>query len=289
MSMIVTILSFVIGIAASLLIYFFTPMAESWWNLFWLIPMIPFASALAFGLFLVVILFVGFFVRKDKEREKPSKLALWVLTKGATTLAFYALVRIKKSGFEKLPKDGKFLMVSNHLSNFDQICMLAAFQKVDTVYISKHGNFHIPAAGGLIALSGYIPLSRDDAFQGAKAIRKAANYLKDDKYYIGICPEGTRSKDHEFHEFHAGSFKIATWGQKPIVVVGLQNTWAVAKRYPFRFTTVHVDVIDVIPYEDFKDLNTQQISDLVHKKIEVYLEENRLRDYRFKKEKKAKK
>ena len=37
-------------------------------------------------------------------------------------------------------------------------------------------------------------------------------------------PEGTRSKDGEVHEFHAGSFKVATKSGCPVIPVAVNGT-----------------------------------------------------------------
>lgn len=279
--MILLVVCFLLGASASLCCYFLTPMADSLWNLLWLILMVPAGFALSFGLYLVCLLFWGFTVNTKKVRDKPSKIALWNLTQGATGACFFCRAHIKVTGLEKLPKNQKVMYVSNHLSKFDQLAMLTAFDGYHTIFVSKPENFNIVVAGPLIAKAGYIPINREDAFEGVKSIRKAADFIKNDQYSVGICPEGTRSKDHEFHEFHHGSFKIAMWGKCPIVIVGIQNSWAIAKRFPWRSTKVYIDILEVIPYEEFADKKTPEISDHCHKVIEEYLEKNKHRDYRF--------
>src|SRR5690606_23418483 len=82
---------------------------------------------------------------------------------------------------------------------------------------------------------------------------------------IAVYPEGTRSKTTEINQFRNGIFKIAQKAKVSIVVCLIDNFYAVKSRFPLKRTKVLFKVCDVIPYEEFKDLNTNEIGDMCRK------------------------
>lgn len=80
---------------------------------------------------------------------------------------------------------------------------------------------------------------------------------------MGIYPEGTRSRSAELLEFKDGVFYIAKKAPCPIVVITVENTEKIVKNFPFRGTTVKMDVLDVITPDSFADETTHTISDNV--------------------------
>lgn len=59
-------------------------------------------------------------------------------------------IYIHTEGIDKIPKDGRFLFVSNHRSNFDPILTWYVLKDYDLAFISKAENFRIPIFGRII-------------------------------------------------------------------------------------------------------------------------------------------
>lgn len=273
--MIIAFVMLLLDIAISLIFLFCTPLFElSPYFAFLLLAFIPVIYVLLTALLALTVLCISIPVDRNKHRTKMNHFALWIMEQGVFLLLLYGRAKWKVNGLEKLPKDAKFLLVHNHLSNFDQILLIFILRKYEMLWVTKPENFKIPAVGKIMALSGYLPLDRDNAANAVKTIRQASDYIKSDTCSIGICPEGTRSKDHKFHDFKPGSFKIALWGEAPIVIGCIRDTYKIAKRWPWRSTKIYFDVIEVLPYESIKGKTTVEISEYVHGRIQAFLDDN---------------
>ncbi|MCQ2799812.1 MAG: 1-acyl-sn-glycerol-3-phosphate acyltransferase [Bacilli bacterium] len=271
--MILSIIIWIIATLVSGLVYFLCEFGTPYWWLFFVnILAIPLVHLAICAVILLFLLLWGLCISKKKERKKVSPFFNWMVKNVVWLIIFYSNVKVVRIGKELIKDDEHYLFVCNHLSMYDQITIIEEFQKRRVICVSKPGNFRIPICGPFIYLAGFIAIDREDNFEAVKAILKAAKYLKEDKCDICIAPEGTRSKDHHLHDFKPGSFKIAQKSGKPIAVIGVKNTDKVSKTFPRR-TKVIMKVIEVIPYEKYKDMNTVEISEYCHGLIKNFLEE----------------
>ena len=132
-----------------------------------------------------------------------------------------------------------------------------------------------------------LDIDRGNNRQGLDTIIKAINQIKNGKRCVCVYPEGTRSKTHELAPFHAGTFKIALKAQCPIVISTITNSEAKKYHTIFRPTHVYIDIVDVLEYDDIKDLSTEEISEKCHAMIEENQKElDVLRDKPYMKRKK---
>jgi 1-acyl-sn-glycerol-3-phosphate acyltransferase len=237
------------------------------------------------GLFGLALLYLAFlavcaycFVDPKKEYLKNSRFYRRLLYDPTSIALFFARVRIKVTGLEKMP-EGRFVIVSNHRSNFDPIVTWHVLEKYDIAYISKFENFKVPIWGRIIRKCCFLGINRTDAREGLKTIIKAVKLLKEKEVSIGIYPEGTRSKNCRLSEFHAGSFKTAQQAGVPVVVVTVQGTELIHRHFPLKSTTVKLDILDVIPADEVKATKTSELSERVKKIMADNLpEENEKRE-----------
>ena len=128
---------------------------------------------------------------------------------------FFAGGKIKVIGAERIPKDRAVLFVGTHRSIFD-IVIAAVNIPMPTGFIAKKELENTPLK---LAMDGIrcLFLDRQDPRKGLKTILTAIEYIKEGQSML-IFPEGTRSKkEEELLPFHAGSFKIATKAECPVV------------------------------------------------------------------------
>ena len=229
--------------------------------------------ALLAALFLIVG-FISLFADRNRFYEKESRFYRFVLT--STTAIAKVIVRAKLvvTGKEKLP-EGRFLLVGNHLSNFDPILTWLVFAKQHIAFISKPENFKIPIYGRIIRKCCFMDIDRENPRKAAKAINQAAQLLKDDQVSVGVYPEGTRNTTGEgLLPFHSAVFKIAIKAGVPIVVLTVLGAENIHKNFPFKRTVVHIDVLDVISAERVKQMKTAEIGELVRTEMLSKIEEN---------------
>lgn len=219
------------------------------------------------GLFLLYVLFLGacaLLVNPEKEYDENSGFYRFLLDSATTAAIKLLRIRVHISGMEKIPKDTKVLFVSNHRSNFDPIVTWYALKEWKIAFVSKPENFKVPFFGRIIRKCCFLPIDRENPRKAIITINKAAKLLKRQEVSIGIYPEGTRSKNCELLPFHNGVFKIAQKAETPIVVLSITGTEKISARTPFQPTDVYLDVLEVFPSENIKEIKTEMIGMMVH-------------------------
>ena len=199
-----------------------------------------------------------------KKYDKPSNWARFLLNNGMEYVDFHARARVKKVGLEKVPNE-PFLLVSNHKSKFDPMIVAAVFKKRHLAFITKESNMKIPLANRLMWRNCYMPVDRSDKLQSLEQFKRAAELISSGASSVGVYPEGSRQEDHVIlAAFHNGAFNIATRTGCPIVILTMKNTNKIHKNFPFRRTTVDMKIVEVLYKEDYRTMNSAELSDYVH-------------------------
>ena len=218
------------------------------------------------GLFLAYVLLLivsACFVNGKKEYGTNSRYYRFLLESSTAVGLCILRVKIHLTGLEKVPKDARFLLVSNHRSNFDPIVTWRAFHGYDIAFVSKSANFKVPVWGRLIRRCGFLSVDRSSARESMKTFNKAAEMVKSGEVSFGIYPEGTRSKNCTLLPFHDGIFTVAHKAECPIVVLAVRGTEQIHKRRVIHRTNVYLDVLDVIPAEKHISMRTGEIGEEV--------------------------
>ena len=214
-----------------------------------------------FGLWIALLVVWGSFLPKEGTPERPNFFFNFIVRQTDFVVMCALQVHVKVRGGDKLPKDQKVLYVNNHISNFDQMAMIAAFRS-PMLAVTKPENLHFPIAGPFIRAAGFVPINREDPKEGIKAIAKVSGYLKEGLCDIEISPEGTRNKtDNILLPFHAGSFRAGMDAKAPIVVLCIKGTNEVKRRTPLRPTVVYLDVLKVIYPEEYENKRPADLRD----------------------------
>lgn len=191
-------------------------------------------------------------VRQDVPQEEDSKFYRWI-TKTYIPAVFTLLgMKIDLQGEDLVPKDGRFLMVCNHLNILDPVLLLGCFPKAQLAFISKKENADMFIIGNLMHKLMCQMINRENDREALKTILKCIQMLKEDKVSVCVFPEGYTSRDGKLHHFRPGVFKIATKAQVPIVVCTLQNTQKVfGNAKHLKKTPVPLHVVGVIQPDTF--------------------------------------
>lgn len=233
----------------------------------WMLP-VSFLGCLL-GLSLVIFLLVwllSVIIRLDKPQEKDSPFYRWLLNTLAKAAMVLLRMRVHTRGMEMTPKDGRFLLVCNHLNNLDPVTLLAYFSKSQLAFISKRENNRLFIAGKLMHKIMCQPINRENDREAMKTILKCIELLKRDEVSIGVFPEGYTSMDEKLHPFRHGVFKIAQKAQVPIVVCTLQNTQKVFHNaVRLKPTDVHLHLLAVIPPEEIKGVTAVDVGERAYR------------------------
>lgn len=236
-------------------------------------------------LFFIVLFLLTIWEPLKKERTKQSKYYRKVLLFYNYFLFDLFNMKIEYSGLEKLKRDEKYMVISNHRSNLDSLLIDTYLKEFGLVFVAKKSLFKIPFVRRIIHGCNYIYLDRGDIKQECRAIKKGINILNDsnDPCSVGVFPEGTRTinKDYTLGEFKPGCFNLAKKTKCKIVLSCTRYTDLVNKGLLFKRHKVFYDIIGIIDYEEYKDMNTIELSKLCHDKIEEYLKERIKWDMHF--------
>ena len=124
------------------------------------------------------------------------------------------LYRIK--GKENLPKDGAYIVCSNHLSNADPVLLGLSQRKRQLNFMAKVELFKNPIASWVIRHLGAFPVTRGAG--DGKAIGTAEEVVHGGNL-LAIFIEGTRSKTGEFLRPKSGAAIIAYQTNTPVIPV----------------------------------------------------------------------
>lgn len=232
----------------------------------WLLPLCFVGSFLG----LAVLAFLGVLILcalsdPDKPQEEDSRLYRWVANVCADTVLTFARVRVHTKGLEKTPKDGRFLLVCNHLHEADPVILLHFFRKSQLAFISKRENRDMFIVGKIMPRFMCQLVNRENDREALKTILKCIQLLKDDKVSIAVFPEGYIRPDRKFHHFRPGVFKIAQKANVPIVVCTIRDTHYIVKNFlQGKPSDIDLHLLDVIPAEELKGKTTVEIADRVH-------------------------
>ena len=173
--------------------------------------------------------------------------------------------RMDVFGLEKIPKSGRFMVVSNHLSFMDPVVVTRYFKHSQLAFISKRENADMFIVGKMMHKTMCQMINRENNREGLKTILNCIRLLKEDECSIAVFPEGYINEDYKLHHFRAGVFKIATKAKVPIVVCTLNNTNKILPNAA-RLKTVDASfhVLDVIQPEQYENMLTTEIADRIY-------------------------
>ena len=230
----------------------------------WLLP------AIAFGCLLVMIvltflllLYLCKRVDQDVPQEDDDRFYRTFANLIMQSVLPVLRIHVKKSGLEKMPQDGRFLLICNHCSLFDPIGLLYSLPAYQLAFVSKRENRDLFVIGPMMHKLQCQLINRENDREALKTILKCIQILKEDKASIAVFPEGgILSEDGKLHHFRPGVFKIAQKANVPIVVCTLKNTLNVIPNL-LRWKPSHVelDILDVIPAEEIKGVTTVDVAD----------------------------
>ena len=232
----------------------------------WVLPLTFFGTFLAgLVLFFLMVLVMAAAVKMDGPFEEDNKFYRFVAEQVIDAVIFLMRIRISTSGMEKLPKEGRFLLVSNHRDDVDPAVLLHLCKKKDLVFISKRENDAKPVIGPFLRKIMCQPINRENDREALKTILKCIQLIKEDRHSVAVFPEGYIYDDLKLHRFRHGVFKIAQKADVPIVVCTLRDTPEVLPRMKkLKSSRVEVRLLEVISAEAVKASSTVDLGDRIY-------------------------
>jgi len=233
----------------------------------WVLPVSFLGGFLALALLTFLFIWIACaVVRLDKPQEKDSpfyrKMTYWIVEAAFVILQ----MRVHTKGLEKTPKEGRFLLVCNHINDLDPVTLLGYFKESQLAFISKRENTTMFLVGKLMHKILCQLINRENDREALKTILKCIQLIREDMVSIAVFPEGYTSMDGLLHPFRHGVFKIAMKTQVPVVVCTLQNTNKVFHNaLRLKKTDVHLHLVKVIEPEEYQGITAVELGERVHK------------------------
>lgn len=227
---------------------------------------------LAVGIFLgltlaafVFLLILCALVDMKKPQEHDSPFYRKAMTAYIEALVSIVRARIHVQGLEKLPKEGRFLMVCNHQHIADPGVLLHVFRDSQMAFVSKKENSSMFVVNKLMHKTMCQLINRENDREALKTILKCIQLIKDDEVSICVFPEGGIKEMGKLSHFRNGVFKIAQKANVPIVVCTMRNTADILSNAArLKHTDVELHLVDVIPAEELAGRTTVDIADQVY-------------------------
>lgn len=241
----------------------------------WVLPLSFLGSLLVCILLAFVFLVIAIeCIRMDKPQEKDSPFYRGLAMVYIRFIISAVGLKIHTRGLEQTPKDGRFLLVSNHFNDIDPAVLMHVFPKSQLAFISKRENDRKFLVGKLQHKLLCQPINRENDREALKTILKCIQILKEDKASIGVFPEGYTSLDGKLHPFRNGVFKIAMKAKVPVVVCTVQDTQHVLPNLAKLKLGchIHIHLLKVITPEEYEGMTATELGNLVHQMMARDLE-----------------
>ena len=200
--------------------------------------------------------------KPQEEDSKPYRFLIDLITEAAIPLLS---VKMHVQGLEKTPKEGRFMLVCNHLNEMDPVVLLHYFRKSQLTFISKQENQTMFMVGKLMHKIQCQLVNRENDREALKTILKCVQIIQQDKASLAVFPEGYIKPDRKLHHFRSGVFKIAQKTKVPVVVCTLRNTQYVFHNgLRLKPTDVHLHLLDVITPEQYQGMSTVELGNMVY-------------------------
>lgn len=182
-------------------------------------------------------------------------------------------VDLQVYGQENLPERDGFLLCGNHQGLFDVVALASSCRRcLGAVY--KKELVDVPFVKQIAACTKSFPMDRQDVRQSLMVIQSVTRELQAGRNYL-IFPEGTRSRNgNKMGEFHGGSFRCAVKAKCPIVPIAFIDSYKVLDQKGCKPVTVQMHYLEPITYEEYKDMKTPELAELVKGRIQETIDNN---------------
>ena len=214
----------------------------------------------------LLVLAMSAVVDLEKEEVKDNRFYRWMLYMIADAAHTVLQVRVHVEGLEKIPADGRVMLVCNHLDNVDPVIIMHQVKKKQTLaFIAKREVASMFVVGKFMHKLLCQRVNRENDREALKTILKCIDIIKKDKASIAVFPEGGIKGGNVLHPFRHGVFKIALRTQVPVVVCTLWGTQDIIHNgLRLKPTDVQFHVLDVVQPDVYKGMTAVELGHLVH-------------------------
>jgi 1-acyl-sn-glycerol-3-phosphate acyltransferase len=153
---------------------------------------------------------------------RPRRTPLYSFARVVLGLLFPLLFGVRVYGAEHFPRDRNFIVLSNHISNWDPVSVAYACREWEIHFLAKESLFKNRLLRWLVTKLHAIPVSRQGT--NLAAMRAALAVLKDGQV-LGIFPEGHRFNTGRVERIETGVAMLALKSDAPLVPAFIQGKY----------------------------------------------------------------
>ncbi|MGL5617470.1 MAG: lysophospholipid acyltransferase family protein [Metamycoplasmataceae bacterium] len=217
-----------------------------------------------------------------KMKDDPERFSLqWrndLVSKYVSKMLDDFNVKLKVIGLENLSNTGPAILIGNHQDYCDAFIMIKALQKTTeekdeqnkiATFLAKEELKYNNLTRYPLELINVFFLERDNLRKSLETYKEFGKFVKTNKTYGIIFPEGTRNRNGTIDEFKPGAFKVAQKELIPIIPFTINNSvggvdWK-------RTVTLKIEIIfhKKIPATSFINQSSNALADRVQKIVEA--------------------
>ncbi|MBR1669358.1 MAG: 1-acyl-sn-glycerol-3-phosphate acyltransferase [Butyrivibrio sp.] len=205
------------------------------------------------------------------SEEERYALANEMVTKMNRSAGFKTIAQ----GQELLPKEGGYMLYPNHQGKYDVLGIFNTHKKPCSFVMDEKRSHMILLSEFLRIVEGKtIVLS--DIRQTIGVFRQVAREVAEKGRKFILFPEGGYKENNQnrVEHFKAGSFKVALMAKCPIVPVALVDSYKVYNSPHRGPVTTYVYYLRPIYYDEYKNLRSGEIAQLVENRIKDRIKEH---------------
>lgn len=201
-------------------------------------------------------------LKKERDYNKIYKLNIRYFK----FIIWCAGVKLDVEGMENIENlENGFLLVSNHQSYYDIPAVSILLGMKGVSFIAKKQIKKVPFIAQYMQVMNCLFLDRSSIKAGLQMIKDGNKLLKS-KVNLVVFPEGTRTRDGEFLGFKAGSLKLATRVDAPIVPLSISNSYNVNPNdLTMRSGVIKIKIHPPIFSDEYHSYPPQELNDHVEK------------------------
>ena len=195
----------------------------------------------------------------EEERYRMARKCIGILMRNGR-------IETESFGQELLPEEGGYVMYSNHQGKYDTLGIMISHPNPCTIVMDDTRS-RLPIVDAFIELVKGQRLDKTDMKSQVKTILQIVEEVKKGRRYIVFPEGGYEHNKNDLQEFHPGAFQCATKASAPIVPVAIIDCYKPFGMNSLRKVTTQVHFLPPVYYEEYKDMTTAQIAELVKGRI----------------------
>lgn len=221
----------------------------------------------------IIIYYASLATYYHNNEEKYDEIECYKLAKRIiSTIMKKGRISTIAYGEENMPEEGGYIMYANHQGKFDALGIINVHTKPCTVIMEAERSKMFFTTQVVDLLNGK-RLDHKDFRQQVSVLKQLTEEVKNGRRFIYFPEGGYERNGNSLQDFKAGAFKAALNAKCPIVPVAICDSYISFDFNSLRKVTTQICFMEPIYYDEYSQMSTREISEMVKGKIESKIAE----------------